>query len=795
MSYRSTQRCWSRGLPVLLAAIGLALGAAYGPTPLAAPRDVVDKQPRFQAVLVNGGGQPAINFYSHLLHVKQFSDVLRRAGISPTAIAIFNADGADPKADFAVREPQPEADFWLLRGTRLERPLQPPIRYENAVVDGFTLQPATRAALRSWFEDAAQHLRPGDTLLFYVTDHGTKNAADLTNNRMTLWGDQEFLSVTELREFFARLDPRVRIVVLMSQCYSGAFANLMYTGTTAGQPAGNVCGFFSSTADRQAYGCYPENRDKDNVGHSFAFIESLAAGDTFAAAHNRVLVTDRTPDVPLKTSDVYLERLLEGAARARGQELDALVDEFLARAWQDRGAWEPEIRLLDRIGQAFGSFSPRSIAELQAQARLLPDISEQFTTYGKAWEATLHALAAANLERFLVRQPAWQERVADKALTPLEAAERRALAHTLLTELADFTHTDTATNERLQFLHDKANSAAKAYYRMQARLGVVLRMRALLTSIAGRVYLAQAGTADQQQAYEGLRTCEALTLGATSSPVSTPVIPEPFPSYAEEMKLAEAVLPGWMGIRFKQADTTVRASFGLQDGASTVQVVYPDSPAQQAGLEVGDIILGPPDAPFTEPQQIREWVMTAPLGTPIPLQVLRGEQRLRLTLTPQRYPIKWPSLPGPPQVGSDALPLRELKPYRGTLPVALTSGGPYLLFFWATWCAPCKASLPEVMAFERDSGIPVVAITDEPPAQLDAFFTKYDAPFPAVVAVDELRRSFLAYGVSGTPTFVLADAAGKVQSVLIGYRPEVGLALPGWSWTTRPPAPAQESRP
>jgi len=88
-----------------------------------------------------------------------------------------------------------------------------------------------------------------------------------------------------------------------------------------------------------------------------------------------------------------------------------------------------------------------------------------------------------------------------------------------------------------------------------------------------------------------------------------------------------------------------------------------------------------------------------------------------------------------------------------------------------------------------------VAITDEPPAQLDAFFNKYHAPFPAIVAVDGLRKSFLAYGVSGTPTFVLADAAGKVQSVTVGYRTEAGLALPGWSWTRPSPAPAQESRP
>ena len=73
-----------------------------------------------------------------------------------------------------------------------------------------------------------------------------------------------------------------------------------------------------------------------------------------------------------------------------------------------------------------------------------------------------------------------------------------------------------------------------------------------------------------------------------------------------------------MGIRFKPAEATVRPPFGLKDGASTVQVVSPDSPAQEAGFEVGDVILGLPDTPFTELQQSREWIMTALLGIPTP---------------------------------------------------------------------------------------------------------------------------------------------------------------------------------
>ena len=167
----------------------------------------------------------------------------------------------------------------------------------------------------------------------------------------------------------------------MSQCYSGSFANLIYPDKRR-------------TPDRQCVGFFPQlgspglrllsRKSRQRQRRSLvAFIENLAAGATLSEAHDHILVSDQTPDVPLKTSDVYLEQLLEKEARKRGQSLDALINELLVLAWLDKSAWEPEIRLLDRIGQASGSFSPRSMEELQEQAKLLPEIGAQFATYGK----------------------------------------------------------------------------------------------------------------------------------------------------------------------------------------------------------------------------------------------------------------------------------------------------------------------------------------------------------------------------------------------------------------------------
>jgi thiol-disulfide isomerase/thioredoxin len=746
---------------------------------------------RVWAILVNGGGSPASNYQSHLLHVRLLTEFLVHTGVPPAHITIFSADGADPEPDLAVREVQPETDFWMLRGTRVQQALRTQVRYEDSVVDGFTLQPASPAALGAWFESTGPRLGPGDTLLLYVTDHGTKNEEDATNNRITLWGKREdgktdeSLSVTELDALLARLAPGVRVVTLMSQCFSGAFANTMYGRRTDHLPTGNVCGFFSSTADRPAYGCYPENRDKDNVGHSFRFIDSLKAGYSFPASHDGVMVTDRTPDVPLRTSDIFLDDVLREVAAERGGTQAELVDGLLRVAWRDKGAWEPEIRLLDRIGRAFGYFSPRSVAELTEQSKLLPQISDQFQSYSAAWKATLNSLAEENLQRFLAATPSWAARLDAGSLTKLDAPGRRALTAELLAELTAHTRLDPTTNARLELLRTKADNTTAARYRMQVRLGVVLRMQAVLTSIAGRTYLATEGTVAQRQAYDALRECEMLALGDAAMPWSTPVVPEPFPSYDEELELAKANLPGWMGIRFKQANPGLRERFGLEPGAVAVVTVYPDSPALEAGFEVGDIVVGPPGQPFREQAQIREWVMLAPIGRPADIDVLRDAERLRLTLVPDSYPLAWPALPGPPKVGTKAPPLDRLVPYRGTLPSRLAEGGPVLLFFWATWCAPCKASLPEVMAFQRERGVPVIAITDELPELLDGFFASHDDPFPEIVAIDEYRRSFLAYGVSGTPAFVLTDASGRVASYAVGYRPDRGLEFEGWAWSRK----------
>jgi thiol-disulfide isomerase/thioredoxin len=744
---------------------------------------------RFEVLMINGGGQRFQNYQSHLLHLRELFDLLLASGLSSDQVSLFSADGPDPAPDLAVRD-QSVLDAWMIDGTGLGRSLDPRTRYVNSSLDGADLKPATKAALRKWFATASERLRPGDTLLLYVTDHGTKNPEDTTDNQITLWGKGENLSVSELRALIAQLDAGVHVVTLMSQCYSGAFANLMYGQPERVEPRANICGYFSSTAQRPAYGCYPENYGKENVGHSFRFIDALRGGSSFPNAHRQVLVTDQTPDVPLKTSDVYLRTILEQAAAGRDLTLNRLVDQLLLAAWADKAAWEPEIRLLDRIGQSFGFFSPRLLEEIEERTDRLPEASRQFSRYGEAWQAALQSLNAEILDDFLEADADWSQRVSGDALKGLTEQDRQALARELLPELSAYARSATASAERLDLLKQRAESSRGAHYRMQVRLAALLRMKSVLTRIAGQVYLANHGSRNEADIYASLVECEALTLSASETAPGPATDPAPFPSYEDDLALAKEVLPGWMGIRFRPTDAELRAEKGLEAGATDVLTVYPDSPASEAGIEIGDIILGPPGDPFVEQRQIREWIMTIPIGEPQPLLILRDDDELRVSLSPGSYPIDLPALPGPPEVGSVAPPLEKLVAYRGTLPATLTNDGGYLLFFWATWCGPCKQAVPEILAFERERGTKVIAITDERSAQLEPFFETRDSPFPRVVATDRRRLSFQAYGVSGTPSFVLIGADGTVQSTSTGYSREKGLGVLGWSWPkVSPPEP------
>ena len=186
----------ARALLVVLVGLCAGCGSRAARFPLHVIDAVIPREGRTHAILVNGGGRPETNYQSHLQHVKGVLALLETNGVRAADIVIFSGDGADPAADLATRERFTEPDVWLLPQTTVGSTLHP-LTLVDSAVDGMTLRPARKDALRAWFATDGVRLRRGDTLLFYVTDHGRKNGADLANNSIVLWGEE--LSVTELQ--------------------------------------------------------------------------------------------------------------------------------------------------------------------------------------------------------------------------------------------------------------------------------------------------------------------------------------------------------------------------------------------------------------------------------------------------------------------------------------------------------------------------------------------------------------------------------------------------------------------
>ena len=87
-----------------------------------------------------------------------------------------------------------------------------------------------------------------------------------------------------------------------------------------------------------------------------------------------------------------------------------------------------------------------------------------------------------------------------------------------------------------------------------------------------------------------------------------------------------------------------------------------------------------------------------------------------------------------------------------------------LLNFWATWCPPCLAEIPEfvkVYQEKKAEGFTILGVsTDDTPEQLQAFAAEHKVPYPLLLITPEVED---AYGpLFGLPTSILIARDGSV---------------------------------
>lgn len=135
------------------------------------------------------------------------------------------------------------------------------------------------------------------------------------------------------------------------------------------------------------------------------------------------------------------------------------------------------------------------------------------------------------------------------------------------------------------------------------------------------------------------------------------------------------------------------------------------------------------------------------------------------------------SLPAAPAVGHPA-PDFQLVDTAGN-PFALSElrGTPVVLNFWATWCPPCRAEMPELEAANvRLAGqVAVIGVNQgEAEAEVAAFAGSLGVSFR--MPLDERMDVSRAYAVRSLPTTFFIDRSGIIRQVQVGPLTEATLA-------------------
>ncbi len=126
-----------------------------------------------------------------------------------------------------------------------------------------------------------------------------------------------------------------------------------------------------------------------------------------------------------------------------------------------------------------------------------------------------------------------------------------------------------------------------------------------------------------------------------------------------------------------------------------------------------------------------------------------------------------------PQKGQPAPPFEVVTTTGQPLTLASYRGHVLILDFFASWCQPCKRSIPHLVELNRKygkQGLQILGLSlDEDKDDLVDFITPLKLNYPAAQANEDLQ---IAYGLRSIPTLYIISKKGVIAEKIMGLTDE-----------------------
>jgi len=216
----------------------------------------------------------------------------------------------------------------------------------------------------------------------------------------------------------------------------------------------------------------------------------------------------------------------------------------------------------------------------------------------------------------------------------------------------------------------------------------------------------------------------------------------------------------WLGVTYKKVTYENHL-------AMNVKGVHPGSGCFGAGIVAGDKIIGFAGKPLQDMSQITSVISSGKVGQTVAVEILRDGKKIPLKVKLTERPDDISSLTGS-AIGSKIAEFganfykngdkRKEKP-KATL-----------LDFWATWCGPCRKTLPileSIYGKLGNQGLEIIGISNEDLNTLNGFYDQvHHSPYP--MYRDASQDLWRRYGIRSVPTLMLLDKDGYIKGVWSG---------------------------